>query len=131
MRTMIEVYQNGYHIGEYPASSTTRVLGEIFSPFINQIKYMSVDALRKLVSGALEMLTEVHDTKRSRRMQHYGSKLATRGGVDDLLVYITNAYLSSEGVGLLAGFGMSERSTDGKVTNPDFFGNPERVSVTN
>jgi hypothetical protein len=117
------------------------ILKETFSS-APDISYWSADAMREFITGTFEMIREYGDQIKqelkdsgselygdvSRRYSKFGSwtsktlKFLPRDR-EKLIHFIFNTLMVCEGIGLLAGFGMSNKHKD-KIP-----GNPERTTI--
>ena len=100
---LVDIIVNGKVIG---SERPNRVMAYIFRIFFSQIKYMSNDALKMLLTNTFSLIKEL-GPKGCARAILYGENILQGFDRARTIQYITNTILSAEGLGLLPGFGFA------------------------
>lgn len=112
MKKDVMVIQNNVCIGKHNLRNVSKIMGNIFSPFINQLEYMSLDAIQVMIINAIEMIEELSESSVVKKAGFYVRNKVILGDRKELLTFITNSYLIYEEMGLLRGFGCANYSAN-------------------
>ena len=130
MKEKTKIIYNGVLIDEQD-SYPKKILGSMFSVFIPQLKYMSVDGMKTGILNCLDMLDEIACGINGKARKYIFSVLNTNN-INTISTFISDSYLASEKMGLLNGFKYSPYTTakGGKKKVGDSAINPEKTSIT-
>lgn len=106
-------------------------IGALIGDFLPNMKYMSLDALKNLAYGAIEMLKEARAPSRDyTNLKKAADRLLP--STEAWMIFLTNTFLASEGRGLLNGYGMGKFEGTWNNTKrciATYACNPERNSI--
>jgi hypothetical protein len=104
MKNSIEVKINGYNCGNFDERN---VLGFVFGSFIEELSFMSDDAVKEMLSGVFNLISELFPGAFLSRKITYGNRVLEDFDRYEAMKFIADQYLSSEKMGLLPGFGVA------------------------
>ena len=130
MKDKTKIIYNSVLIDEKD-SYPKKILGSMFSVFIPQLKYMSIDGMKTGILNCLDMLDEIACSINEKTRKYIFSVLNTNN-IKTISTFISDSYLVSENMGLLNGFKYSSYTTakGGKKKIADSAINPEKTSIT-
>jgi len=104
MKNSMEVKINGYNCGSFDGSGA---LGFIFGTFIEDLSFMSDDAIKDLLSGMFDLMADFPSGALLSRKIRRGNDLLKDYDRFDVIRFMVDQYLASEKMGLLSGFGVA------------------------
>ena len=101
--------------GIFGIVAETKVVGNVFGFYIEEIAFMSDDAIKKLILGVLELVKELGPGVLLSRKIAYGQRVLENFDREYAIRYVVDQFLSSEGLGTLPGYGLAicEKTEDG------------------
>ena len=116
-------------------SDGTHAIEAMLELGMEQLKYMSADAIKNWIYSALdtaeEMTTWKKDISLKKRISIYRKTLENITDRDNLTMFYVNTMLACDGMSTLSGFGMANVASDGgrSKAKSKILTNPEKRSI--